>query len=342
MLRLQDCTYRRLGERGLLLRRDTGDLLALNRVASDIVESMCDGADAAATADLLREQYGISETAATEAVSAALRALAAPAVASPRTAGPLSFSESGESRLLVSLHGRPALLVDVEAGELRLVGEQGLTERVLSMVLLAVSPKLVATRDEALFALHSSAVKEGDRAFAFFGPSEAGKTTTARALASNGAELLCEDLLICRVRPDGARVQSSAEPDLREWSREGAARLLRSPRDKIDGPTVAGHGPECSLAIAHRVADRQSREGAPRFDCRPLAGVEFARELFTQSFLGSMSPELWVTHLDQCLAIVAHTQGLWLSAPPGLEALHRAAAAYLTEVSSNGNAKVAS
>jgi hypothetical protein len=55
-------------------------------------------------------------------------------------------------------------------------------------------------------ALHSSAIVDGDRAWVFYGPSGAGKTTVARRGAATGRAVLSDDLNAILVDGDGAWV----------------------------------------------------------------------------------------------------------------------------------------
>ncbi len=112
-------------------------------------------------------------------------------------------------------------LVDAPRGEIRATWSPPSTLADTATYLLGpVLAFLLRLRGVAC--LHASAVAIGDRAVAFAGPAEAGKSTLAAAFAQMGIPVLADDVVALTSR-DGAPYVQPAYPQLRLWPDAAAA-----------------------------------------------------------------------------------------------------------------------
>src|SRR6185436_4749194 len=89
---------------------------------------------------------------------------------------------------------------DARGGALRLLASPAALRFELGQYVRAMTPKLLQLRGALV--VHASACALPAGVTAFSGESGAGKTTTARAMAAVGGELISEDLMVCT--QDGA------------------------------------------------------------------------------------------------------------------------------------------
>jgi len=100
-----------------------------------------------------------------------------------------------------------------------------------STALYLLGPVLgLVLRYRGLVCLHASAVVVQDRAIVFAGPEEAGKSTTAAALAQRGFPILSDDVVPLAER-DGAFFALPGSPQLRLWPE--SVEMLFGGRDSL-------------------------------------------------------------------------------------------------------------
>jgi hypothetical protein len=170
---------------------------------------------------------------------------------------------------------------------------------------------------------HASVVSLGGDAFAFVGPSRAGKSTIAAALMARGARLVADDVLV---------VHPGDEPPL-AWPgfgltslRYDALRLLPSGIADQLGPPVGADADAVRIAVdvapvQLRLAgiyflERAARPGLPLLDdVVPLP----ARLLLGASYnLLVRTPERRIRHLDVCARLAGAVPASRIAMHPGV------------------------
>jgi hypothetical protein len=125
-------------------------------------------------------------------------------------------------------------------------------------------------RRRNITALHASAVYVGGQAIVLCGESEAGKSTTAAALALRGAPVLCDD--ICALREtDGSFQVESGDPQVGLWP-DSVRNLLGNPEAL---PRVTADWEKRYLHL-----DGQKAKFEPQ--SRPLSAIYFLAARVTQ------------------------------------------------------------
>ncbi|HEX8646039.1 MAG TPA: hypothetical protein VF715_04010 [Thermoleophilaceae bacterium] len=190
-----------------------------------------------------------------------------------------------------------------------------------------------------LEAFHASAVAVGGRAFAFVGPTGAGKTSLAIQLVARGARFLTDDVLALE-RGGGGLV---AHPGA------AIASVRPSEREAIPAATWDGLGAE----LGHSGKTYLALE---RAEAAPLGAVYFLRAgsasgpaiepverpdprmLLASTFvLGVRTPERLRNQLDVCAALVRDVPLFWLGIDPaaGSRRLAEAVDAHMRGVRGN-------
>ncbi len=256
------------GEDGLLLDLVSGNLFELNQSAALVWSRALAGAPANAVAETLASRYGLPLSAAREDVD---RALALdPAGASNDLDGPYLYARSAGGYLL-SHDSLPLLRVDEDGRSVQSADAEPAARRDWPMILQAIAPKLLSLRGHLV--LHSSAVLLGQSILAFAGKSGAGKTTTARALASAGAHLLCEDKLLLRRDADRFEAVVEGERRIMNWVASAAAELSAGRAARCDALDDAATGESHPIAaIGFLDVARRSGTSLAGTTPRPRAG----------------------------------------------------------------------
>lgn len=146
----------------------------------------------------------------------------------------------------------------------------------LSLYLKGAVTGLVLGR-RGVISLHACAVSIGNHAVILSGESEAGKSTTAAALALRGAAVMCEDIAPLTEEVDGFKI-TPGNPQVCLWpdaveSLFGAPNVLPrlSPNwDKcflpLDGRRATFEPNKRPLGVVYILAPRVSEEDAPRIE----------------------------------------------------------------------------
>lgn len=315
-------------EGGVILDVETGNYFELDRAAARICRAMYLEQTQTGLIRAIREDLDISQAAAGRAVEDVTAALDVMVGRNPPE-GPLLYAPHEDG--YVYRHGTTTVVrIDNLGDTFRLVGGGQLLG--VSGCVRAVTPKLLAL--QGITVLHASAVLIGQRIFAFSGKSGAGKTTTARAFARSGDELISEDLVVLKAGTDSVGVVHSAEPSIRRWQAETEEKLRLDPetivsshplRTIAEGPVIPLQGVSF-LDVDRRRGDTIEQEILPR----PVS----LRFLLENLFLGTVQPARWREHLRQTRMIAGIVRTHGLTVPNGIDALTRAAQAYRTNSTS--------
>ena len=168
-----------------------GSLVELNGSGKLVWKLALAGMSEADIAATLAQRHAIDVDIAVRHVRDALSMSFADAPPAPPT--DFNYARDG-NQYIFEFRGEAVLAVDERGERVTLLGiPDGVS---LLYLLQAIAPKLLALRGEVV--LHASAVALRGHVIAFSGFSGAGKTSTARAFARAGAQLICEDKLIVR------------------------------------------------------------------------------------------------------------------------------------------------
>jgi hypothetical protein len=223
-------------------------------------------------------------------------------------------------------NGTPILWTDAAGRELRFLVPAAVLRVDLGQYVRAMTPKLLQLRGATV--VHASACALAEGLIAFAGESGAGKTTTARALADAGGELISEDLLVfARDGADGA-IFEDGERRAYAWSVLTTERLTRAPAVPIP----------CYELDAVSAGARRTLRSLWFIDRRRRAGEEIIKERLTpidgvvtllgNNFLGGGDAASCRRHVSDTHRI-ASVIDLWRATmPSGLDALAAAARRY--------------
>ena len=187
---------------GILLDREGGSIIRLNRTACEIWTAILGGQSIAGASRELARRFGLTADRAARDVALAIDQIPdAPRSPAPtRAAGKQSRPATPSSRDL-------ACCARLTAAEAPCDSPTASVRRKprRAAYLKSIAPKLLSLR--GVFLLHAAAVEIDGKLLVFSGRSGAGKTTSARAFARAGARLVSEDLLVM-----AAAATSTAEP----------------------------------------------------------------------------------------------------------------------------------
>jgi hypothetical protein len=308
-------------EGALLVNLATGAYFGLNSTAALICGRWLEGASDGEAAQALAEKYGLSLTAAGQAVRDLAVALRdPPAVEEPP--GPLRYRQSAWGYRL-DLGGRPTLEVSRDGAALRLAGAPP-SEAVLTDWARSISSKILSL--QGIDVLHGAACEMGGGLVALCGQSGAGKTTTARALAAAGRPMFCEDLLVLHERAPEPQVVTGAEVRVRQWAAATARALAASPAAEVNArplaATALSGGPTPLAALLFMDA---ARRGHGAMEAEAIAPLDCLSELLRANFLGSSAREDWRRFVALNTTLARSLPAARLRVPDGLEALQAAA-----------------
>jgi hypothetical protein len=303
---------------GLLLDLESGGLFQLNATAAFVWRQFLEGMEAEAIAATIADRHGIEATRARADVAAALRPGALPSPPAPED---YEFRRTSSGYLHLYLD-RPELEVDAAGTELAaLTPAFERRPRRIRNGLRALVPKLMSLRGHTIF--HASAVLVRGRLLAFSGRSGAGKTTTARALAAQGATLVSEDKLLTRADAGGAIAWRDAEAHIEAWVSQATRALLVEGRVSCTGLDEAARGEELPVAEIGFL-DIVPRQGGEMIT-RQLDTKEAAAASFCGMFLGTALAAAWRRQLAAAVAFASGVSGYAVTMPDSLDLLQGAA-----------------
>jgi hypothetical protein len=313
---------------GLIVDLTTGNFFRLNPSATIV----CDALATCATEDEAREQVSrelaVPASVSAEIVAAARRELS---VAAVRGVPQGTYRFLPDSQGYALWHGdHPVLSIDGDSLAVRVSRESPpYSMRVLELYLRNIAPKLLASRGVAV--LHGAAIALHGRLIGFSGVSGAGKTTTARAFASNSATLVSEDLLVFDSKRDGAfRVSIQGEAFVHEWARTAAARLADGHTEVVtsDSLTEANRGETLPIRELYFLdADRRS---GTDFTAREIHHAESLAEIMNNNFLASTNRGHWRRFTEFAVALSTSTRTFRATPPAGRALVDSAARVYMS------------
>lgn len=319
-----------LADGGILLDVQTGLIFEMNPSAALIWENALAGADAGALAGVLTHRYGIPGPDAARAVT---RALTLPQTASvPAEVPPYRYQLVNDRYLFSDAHS-PLLDVDPDGRVVRALGT--FSPAAVGLYLTSLTPKVAALL--GLSVVHASAVADPrGHATLFLGQSGAGKSTTARALATAAASwtLLSEDKVVLRLDAGQVGVAVDGERRIVSWIAEARERLAggEGRTCATEGLAAAGGGAACPVRKVILV-DAARRAAGPMQLAR-LGQTRAAREIFQAGFYGSSAPAAWRRQLDVTATVARSAETYAATMPRGLSALAEMASTYAETITS--------
>ena len=317
------------GSEGVLIDLATGSYFQLNGTAAKVCLALQEALSSAEAATRVAASMAIGVEQALSLVEAVRADLSKPPVRSP-IAGPFRYKSRGDGYLLED-DGTPVLTIDGRGQWIRLESPvDSLRFRLLEYV-RAVTPKLLYLR--GIPVLHASACVLSEGLTAFAGPSGAGKTTTARAFADAGSQLIAEDLLLLTPADSKPSIALGGERRAHDWADEACSRLTTSGEVGCDRLDRILEGAATRPLNAIWFVDRSRRQG-DGIQLRPLSILEGALALMSNNFLGADDPDSWRRHARDCYRISGFITRWELAAPQGVERVAAAARSYATKTAS--------
>ena len=179
--------------------------------------------------------------------------------------------------------------------------------------------------------LHASSVRQPDgTALLFVGKSGAGKTTSARAFARAGCELLSEDKVVVETDGDTVWMVADAEKELHHRTALLQEELVRQPAGTVCDTrsllgAVGGHRDRIGEIFFIRAEGRQQQW----MGLRRLGQAEALEKTFLNGFYGSGEPRAWRRQLQVMAALARAAASFDASMPEGLAALEAEALRYV-------------
>lgn len=317
---------------GVVIDVQSGNYFRVNRTAALVCDALAREPSEPAAAHRVARELQIDASEGTKLVDEVLSGLNAPVFhGEPQGSYHFFPSDSGyELR-----HGQHRVLeISSDGSQVRIApGAPTVPEAQLELYVRALAPKLLFQRSVRVF--HASSCVVGGALIAFAGVSRAGKTTTARAFNSAGAELVSEDLLVLAPDRDAATVLAEGEPRVHEWARKMTVQLLLHPDEPVSAETLAPmvvQGPTRALRSILFV-DSQRRAGSD-FRTAPLGEADALAELLRHDFLGASEADAWLRFFQHAVALLAQVSVRAMWAPDGVDGLAPAAERYISMTAS--------
>jgi len=314
---------------GVAVDLQSGNYYRLNGSAALVCAALRDGH---AVADQVASALGVPTETAVQIVANVVATLAGPAVHSTPQGSYHFYPAIGGGYEL--RHGvRTVLEFEEKNFDIRQpLRHEHPSEAQLELYARALGPKLLFQRGVTV--LHASACSTDQGLIAFAGMSGAGKTTTARAFATMGAQLVSEDLLVLLPDAKEPRVFLEGENFVHAWAREIAAALMKNSGRSIsaDGLLRPITGPSQEIGKL-LFLDRTRRTGNEMVG-RALDQPDALVTLMTHDFLGALEPEAWRKFFASAVDLVAKIRTEEVSIPEGVGRLPEVAAAYIAKSAS--------
>jgi hypothetical protein len=309
---------------GILIDREGGGVYRLNRTACEIWSAVMAGDSVPEISASIASRFGIARERAVEDARSALTDLPVlPVRPSPHGGEPTGFSwqETPEGYALLD-RGVVICEVDRQGAYLRLAPGAAETEIDARRTIRTVMPRVLALR--GIYVLHAAALGIDDAATVLTGASGAGKTTTARAFARTGVELISEDLLVLASSPEGCRAVVEGEAAMRSWVAKAAERAVAALREPLpcDGLDRVADGR--SLPIATILLLDVDRRTGDRIQMERLSQTSALIALVDSIFVASTNGAAWRPHLDILRSLVKGATVSVGTMPLGLAALDAA------------------
>jgi hypothetical protein len=318
--------FERLGDGGVLVDLATGTYSRLNPVAAEICAVLARTKGVTATVSEVAEILGSTQAAevAVGGVVDGLRLLG------PRREPTGAFRyRPGPEGGYVLLDGEvPSVAISGDGTSISLASSTtSLPATKIFEYARAIAPKLLFLQSTIVMHGAATCVRAGLRVIS--GESGAGKTTTARAFESTGAELFAEDMLVLASAVPLC-VHVGGEEAINAWARGVSEILSRDPGRVVDGRELQ----KCRLGEPRPVSEVWLVDRARRFETdsaivpRRLGETDAALAMMTSLFLGGASPQAWRSFLSVARQVAASTPIFDAPMPAGLERLAAAIRRY--------------
>jgi hypothetical protein len=313
------------GDEAVLLDLESSGYFMVNRSAERIFRILIEEGQRDSVERRVAAELRISDLSARAAVEDVMRQLAAPP-ARLSFPGPFTYLPL-ENCYQLSIEGRPILDIRKDGRSAR--RPHGLPAPIpLAHTLRVAAPKLLS--HSGLTVLHASACQTSSGLTAFCGLSGAGKTTTARAFATEGMELFCEDLIV--LAPPGAdsrpRALVGAEKAAHGWAREAAART--GDGEEIDCSDLPGLvvAPGQTVALTRIIFIDVSRRTGDAITVRRMRPAEALVQILLSNFVGSADRSNWESYFQRSAMIVRSAEMSLATMPAGIDKLPAAIRRY--------------
>jgi len=317
-----------LPDGGVLLDIESGGLYELNESGCAIWESLIRQGTREEAARELAALFEITPEQAERDVASAVALAQAPS----RQEGfsPLWFHRAGDRHYEIAYQSGPVLTIDLDFETVRAVS------RALSVTQLAQAFRLVAAKVLACDAmvLHASAVRLRGQLRAFAGISGAGKTTTARAFADAGCEVVSEDLVVLGPAGDEIGVRTGAERVIRRWATEAAWAVSARPDQVVDCASLREVLPPVDDRLARVTFLSAGRRAGDRLVERSMGMAWTAAAALQNSFLSVHDPETWRQRLEEAARLACVVRGHRGITPEGVSRLADAVRLYTSNSTS--------
>jgi hypothetical protein len=309
---------------GVVVDLESGNYYRVNGSAALVCDALRAGADVEGR---IARELGVPHTEAARMVANVTAGLTVPAVRDTPQ-GSYHFHPAPGGYVLRN-GARTVLEVEGTDLSIRLPPDGEAPKEIqVEVYVRALAPKLLFQRGVTV--LHASACMAAGRLIAFAGVSGAGKTTTARAFAKAGADLVSEDLVVLAPEAKQATILTEAEPFIFGWARRVGFQLLSEPRKPVPSDALQSlvDGPAAQLDQIFFL-DRTRRAGN-EFTISPLAEPDALISLMTHDFLGAVEPEAWRRFFDRARTLVELADLRKATPPDGVDRLAQAAARYIS------------
>jgi hypothetical protein len=314
---------------GVAISLTTGAYFRLNSSAARICEALDRCVSPSEAEMALRSVLPVPESAVSQLMNDLLGHLSR-AYPEPPPAEPFVF-EPGTSRHILRVAGRRILDVDDDGSSIGLVCRPEELPLPLEHCLRVAGPRVVFLQGGTV--LHASAAVVNGELIAFCGASGAGKTTTALALKSAGAQLVSQDVLFVSTAA-AVEAVTFGESALLNWVSMAADAMHQAPEARFSCIGLGEVATGSTQRIGKIVFLKSSRRGGAEVITEPLPHESALCELLPCIFVAGGSPRHWGRFLREAHAIITAVPTFLGQVPHGLRSLQDAAMRYIVNSAS--------